>query len=64
MRSEDGLVVWGAIEPGEAEADAVGPVVLTESVPYEELLDGVGWATIVATAGASAGARADLGGYV
>ena len=54
MRSEDGLAVWGAREPGEAEADAVGPVVSTESVPCVELLDGVGWATVVAAAGASA----------
>ena len=42
--------------PGEAGADTVGPVIATESVPYVELLEkGVGWATIVAAAGASAG---------
>ena len=54
MRSEDGFAVWGAGEPGEAEADAVGPVVSTESVSCVELLEGVGWATVVAVAGASA----------
>ena len=54
MRSEDGFAVWGAGVPGEAEADAVGPVVSTGSVPCVELLEGVGWATVVAAAGASA----------
>ena len=38
MRSEDGFTVWGAGEPGEAEADAVGPVVSTKSVPVENSL--------------------------
>ena len=33
MRSEDGFTVWGTGTPGEAGADAVGPVVSTESVP-------------------------------
>ena len=33
MRSEDGFTAWGAEEPDEAEADAVGPVVSTESIP-------------------------------
>ena len=33
MRSEDGFNVGGAGEPGEAGADAVGPVVSTESFP-------------------------------
>ena len=54
MRSEDGFAVWGAGEPGKAEADAPGPVVSTESVPCLGLLEGVGWATAVAAAGASA----------
>ena len=54
MRSEDGFTVWGAGELGEAGADAVGPVFSTESVPCVELLEGVGWATIVESAGASA----------
>ena len=54
MRSEDGFTVWGAGEPGEAGADAVEPVVSTESVPWVELLEGVGWATVNAAAGASA----------
>ena len=54
MRSEDGVTVGGAGEPGEEGADAVGPVVSTESVPCVGLLGGVGWATAVATAGASA----------
>ena len=54
MRSEDGFAVWGAGEPGEAEADAVGPVVSTESVPCVELFEKVGWATVVAAAGVSA----------
>ena len=38
MRSEDGFTVGGAREPGEAGADAVGPVVSTASVPYVGLL--------------------------
>ena len=54
MRSEDGFTVWGSGEPGEAEADAVGPVDSTESVPCIELLEGVGGATVVAAVGASA----------
>ena len=54
MRSEDGFTVGGAGEPGVAGADAVGPVVSTESVPCVGLLEGVGWATAVAAAGASA----------
>ena len=53
MRSKDGFTVWGAGEPGEAGADAVGPVVTTESVPCVGLLDGVVWETAVAAAGAS-----------
>ena len=55
MRSEGGFAVGGAGEPGETGADTVGPVVTTESVPCVELLEkGVGWATVVAAAGASA----------
>ena len=54
MRFEDSLTVWGAGEPGKAEADAVGPVVSTESVPCVELLEGVSCATVVAAVGASA----------
>ena len=54
MRSEDGFTVGGAGEPGEAGTDAVGPVGSTESVPCVGLLEGVGWATAVAAAGASA----------
>ena len=54
MRSEDGFTVGGAGEPGEAGADAVGPVVSTESVPCVGLLEGVDWATTVAAVGASA----------
>ena len=53
MRSEDGFTVGGAGEPGESGTDAVGPVVSTESVPCVGLLEGVGWATTVAAAGAS-----------
>ena len=52
--AEDVFTVWGAREPGEAEANTVGPVVSTESVPCVELLDGVGWATGVAAGGGSA----------
>ena len=52
-RFEDGLTVWGARQPGEAETDTVGPVVSTESVPCVYLLDGVCWATVVAESGAS-----------
>ena len=54
MRSEGGFTVGGAGEPGEAGADEVGPVVSTESVPCVGLLEGVGWATAVAAAEASA----------
>ena len=53
MRSEDGFAVRGAGEPGEAEADAVGTVVSTESISCVELLQEVGLATVVATAAAS-----------
>ena len=54
LRSEDCFTVGGTGGPGEAGADAVGPVVSTESVPCVGLLQGVGWATGVAAAGASA----------
>ena len=54
MRSEGGFAVGGAGEPGETGADTVGPVDTTESVPCVELLEKrAGWATVVATAGAS-----------
>ena len=52
MRSEDGFTVVGAGEPGEAGTDSIGPVFSTESVPSVGLLQGVGWATAVAAAGA------------
>ena len=54
MRSEDDFTVGGAGRPGEEGADAVGPVVSTDSVPCAVLVEGVGWATAVAAAGASA----------
>ena len=54
MRSEKGVVVWGAGEPGEVKTGAVGPVGSTGSVPCTELREGVGWATDVVAAGASA----------
>ena len=54
MRSEDGFTVGGAREPGKAGADAVGPVVSTESVLCVGLLERVSSATVVAAAGASA----------
>ena len=54
MRSEPGVVVWGAEEPGDVETNAVGPVGLTESVSCTELREGVRWATDVVAAGASA----------
>ena len=54
MRSEDGFTVWDVGDLGEARADAVGPVVVTESAPYVGILEGVGWATAVAAAEASA----------
>ena len=54
MWSKDGFTVGGIGESGEAGADVVGPVVSTESVPCVGLLEGVGWATAVAAAGASA----------
>ena len=55
MRSEGGFAVGGAEEPGDTGVDAIGPVVTTESVPccVELLEKGVGWATVVAAAGAS-----------
>ena len=53
-RSNDGFTVGGIGEQGEAGADAVGPVDSTASVPWVGLLEGVGWATAVAAAGASA----------
>ena len=55
IRSEGAFAVGGAGDPGEAEADTVGLVVSTESAPCIELFEkGVGWATVVAAAGASA----------
>ena len=54
MRSEDDFTVEGAGEQGEAGADAVGPVVSTESVLCVGLFEGVDWATAVAAAGSSA----------
>ena len=54
MWFQHGFTVGGAGEPGEAGADAVGPVVSTESVPWVGLLEGVSWGTDVAAAGASA----------
>ena len=53
MRSEKGVIVWGAGEPGEVETGAVGPVGSTGSVPCTELREGVGWATDVVAVGAS-----------
>ena len=53
MRSEDGFTVWGAGEPGEPGADAVGLVISTESAPCVGLFEGVGYAMAVAAAGAS-----------
>ena len=61
MRSEDGFTVWGSGEPGEAEADAVGPVDSTESVPCAELLGRLGDSRRGSRS--FCGARADLGGY-
>ena len=54
MPSEDGFTVGGDGVPCEAGTDTVGPVGSTESVPCVGLLEGVGWATAVAAAGASA----------
>ena len=54
MRPQDGITVGGIGEPDEAGADAVGPVVSTESVPCVGFLERVGWVTAVAAAGASA----------
>ena len=54
MRCKDGFTIGGTGEPGKAGADAVGPVVSTESVPCVGLLEGVDWATTVAAVGASA----------
>ena len=54
MRSEEGVIVWDAGDPGEVEMGAIGPVGSTGSVPCTELRGGVGWATDVVAAGASA----------
>ena len=54
MQSEDGFTAGGAGELGEAGADAVRPLVSTLSVPCVGPREGVGWATAVAAAGASA----------
>ena len=54
MRSEKGVIVWDAGDPAEVETGAVGPVGLTGSVPCTELREGVGWATDVVAAVASA----------
>ena len=53
-QSEDGFIVGSAGEPGEAGADAIGPMVSTESVPCVGHLEGVAWATAVTVPGASA----------
>ena len=55
MLSEGGFAVGGAGESGETGADTVGPAATTKWVPCVELLErGVGWATVLAAAGASA----------
>ena len=54
MRSEKAVIVWGAGDPGEVGTGAVEPVGSTGSVPCSELRKGVGWATDVVAAGASA----------
>ena len=54
MQSKDCFTLWGAEEPGELETDEAGPVGLTESVSWAELLGGVGWVTVVVAAGAFA----------
>ena len=54
IRSEDGFTVGVAGGPGKAGTDAVGPVGSTESAPCVGFLEGVGWTTGVAAAGASA----------
>ena len=55
VRSQGGFTDGGIGQPGEAGADAVGPVVSTASVPWVGLLEGVGWATVATAARASAG---------
>ena len=54
MRSEKGVITWGAGEPGEVETGGVGPVGSTGSVPCTDPREGVGWATEVVAAGAFA----------
>ena len=54
MRSEKGVIVWDAGEPRGVETGTVGPVGSTRPVPCTELWEGVGWATGVVAAGASA----------
>ena len=54
MRSEKGVIVWGAGDPGEVGTGAVGRVGSTGSVPCTELREGVGRATDVVAAGTSA----------
>ena len=55
MQPEGGFVVGGTGEPGETGADTVEPVASMESFSCERLREKViGWATVVAAAGASA----------
>ena len=52
--SEDCFTIWNAGESGEAETDTAGPVGSIELGSCVELLEGVGWATVVVAPGASA----------
>ena len=54
MRSEKGVIVYGAGDPGEVMTGPVGPVDSTGLVPCTELREGVGWAIDVVAVGASA----------
>ena len=55
MRSEGGAADGGAGVPSDAEADTVEPVVAAESASRVELLsEGIGCATVIAAARASA----------
>ena len=54
MRSEQGVIVWGAGEPDEVDTGVDGPVGSTGLVYCTELREGVGWATDLVTSGASA----------
>ena len=61
MRSEKGVVVWGAGDAGEVGTGAVGPVGSTALDPCTELREGVSWATDVAVGAAAESSLVTVG---